>query len=77
MPDPISQSAVVAVLLRLGYVVHAEVGEIVILIDPEHPASQLNFSFSGSAIEWEDLRKTLEYEGVDVARFLAELESLG
>ena len=75
MPEPISRSEAIATLLRLGYEVLVEEGDFVILFDPNYPMRPLAFNFSQGEIDWDDVRKLLEYEGVDVARFLAELES--
>ena len=36
----------------------------------------LKLDFSRGSMPWADFRFILEYEGVDVARFLAEMESL-
>ena len=75
MPEPISRDQAVLTLLRLGYEILAEEGNFIMLADPAYPARPLMFDFNRRFIPWEDFRWKLEFEGVDVSRFLAELES--
>ena len=77
MPRPINRSEAIHTLLRLGYEIVAEEGNFVMLYDPDYPARQLKLDFGRGAIPWEDFQGQLEYEGVNVAVFLAELESAG
>ncbi len=75
MPDPISKDATVATFLRIGYEILAEEGGFIMFSDPAYPVRPLTIDFSRGEIAWVDFQRQLEYEGIDVARFLAELES--
>ncbi len=46
-----------------------------LLSDSDYPARPLKLDFSRGDIPWDDFREMLEYEGIDVPRFFAELES--
>ena len=86
MPEPISRDTAVATLPRLGYEKRAEANDFVVFYDvafydrgyPDrgYPERPLNFDFSRGPIPWDDFRRQLEYEGLNVATFLAELESM-
>lgn len=76
MPEAVAQGETVAAFLRLGFAILAEEGGFIMLSDPTYPARPVQFDFSRGAIPWEDFRSQLEYEGVNVALFLAELESM-
>ena len=77
MPDALSREAMVFTLQRMGYELVASEGDNVLMVDPEYPERPLGLIFSFGTIEWDDLRKQLEYEGVNVQVFLSELESAG
>ena len=49
---------------------------MVVFTDPNYPARPMAFNFNWGGIDWDDFRRELEYEGVNVAVFLAELESM-
>ena len=77
MPEALSRETIIFTLRRMGYEVVASGGDNVLLVDPAYPARLLGLIFSSGTIEWDDLRRLLEYEGVSVPRFLSELESAG
>ena len=76
MPEPVYRDTAVAALLRLEYEITAEEGDLVVLSDSNYPVRPLKLDFSQGDIPWDDFREILEYEGVNVASFLAELESM-
>ena len=61
----------------MGYeVVDSEAG-LVRYRDRQYPGAPehlLHFDFRDGAIPWDDYRRQLEYEGVNVSVFLSELE---
>ena len=61
----------------MGYQIHAEEGGFVLYVDDRYPEHPLKFDFSSGDIPWVDFQEQLEYEGVSVPVFLAELESMG
>ena len=76
MPEAVTQGETVATFLRLGFDLLVEEGGFVMFSDPAYPARPVKLDFSRGVIPWEDFRSQLEYEGVNVAVFLAELESM-
>ena len=76
MPEPVSRDTAVAALLRLEYEIIAEEGDLVVISDSNYPVRPLKLDFNQGDIPWDDFREILEYEGVNVASFLAELESM-
>lgn len=51
-------------------------GGFALLHHPNILGPSIKLDFSRGSIPWADFRYVLEYEGVDVARFLAEMESM-
>ena len=77
MPEPISRDTAVAALINLGYRVLDDEDSLLLFGHTSVPIYLWVLDFSQGAIPWDDFRQRLEYEGIDVARFLAEMESLG
>ena len=78
MSEPISREQADFVLRLMGYEVIELESHLVKYLDSRYPGvpeRPLYFDFSHGPIPWGDFRGHLEYEGVDVAVFLAELES--
>ena len=77
MPEPISRAQSDFALGRMGYeVVDSEAG-LVRYRDRQYPGVRehlLHFDFRDGSIPWDDYRRQLEYEGVNVSVFLSELE---
>ena len=76
MPSLIFQEQAIIALRRLGYEIVAAEGDFFNLVDSNYPGPILTLDFSLGNIPWGDFREILEYEGVNVSRFLAELESI-
>ena len=79
MPEPISRGQADFALGRMEYQIIDEVHGLVKYLDPRYPGNPerpLYFDFIDGSIPWDDFRKHLEYEGVNVAAFLAELEAM-
>ena len=76
MPEPIPREQAIAAFLRMGYEVTSEGGDMIVFTDRNYPARPMAFNFNWGGIDWDDFRRELEYEGVNVAVFLAELESM-
>lgn len=76
MPSLIFQEQAIIALRRLGYEIVAMEGDFFSLVDSNFPGPILTLDFSLGNIPWGDFREILEYEGVNVSRFLAELESV-
>lgn len=76
MPEPISREQSDFVLGRMGYEVHSVQNGLVRYRDTTPGTSDrlLHFFFRDGAMQWDDYRTTLEYEGVNVSVFLSELE---
>ena len=76
MPEPISREQSDFVLGRMGYEVHSVINGLVRYRDTTPGTSDrlLYFFFRDGIIQWDDYQKALEYEGVNVNVFLAELE---
>ena len=78
MRDPIEKGEVMFVLSRLGYEVIEESDDMVIFRDAGQGvagAPYLAVPFVEDQINWSELMALLEYEGINPALFLAELES--
>ena len=78
MRDPIKKGGVMFVLSRLGYEVIEESVVMVTFRDAGGVATgapYLAVPFAGDQIDWSELMALLEYEGINPALFLAELES--
>ena len=75
MPDPFSKEVVGTVLTRLGYVAVAEQPGQVVYQDSD-TGHYLTIAFNNDHIDWDDLSANLEYEGINLALFLAEYEAL-
>ena len=75
MSDGFSQEAVSTVLIRLGHEIVAEkLGQVVYRdLGTGH---HLTVVFVDGSIEWADLARIFDNEGVNVSVFLAEHESL-
>ena len=76
MPEPITRERATAAFLRMGYEVTSEDVDMVVFTDRNYPARPMAFNFGWGDIDWDDFRQELEYEGVNVALFLAERESM-
>ena len=77
MPEPISREQSDFALSRMGYSVAAvKCGIVSYRCDqyPGEPERLMDFDFSYGPIPWDDYRVVLEFEGVNVSVFLAELE---
>lgn len=65
-------------LVRMGYELVSDNGVVAVYRDakyPGYPERRLRFDFSRGAIPRRDLQRQLEYEGVPVEAFFAELDS--
>ena len=77
MPEPISRDQSDFALSRMGYTVIDDESDLVRYRDDQYPGEPerlLHFDFRDGPIPWEDYKAQLEYEGVNVSVFLAELE---
>ena len=77
MPEPISRAQSDFALGRMGYEVVDHEAGLVRYRDTQYPGIPehlLHFDFRNGPIPWDDYRRQLEYEGVNVSVFLAELE---
>ena len=79
MPESISKAQADFALGRMGYSLIREDGTRSAYLDRDYPGDPphyLQLTFSGNRILWDDLKRGLEYDGANIAVFLAELESL-
>ena len=79
MPESISRTQADFALGRMGYSLVRDDGVLTAYLDrnyPGEPAHYLLLNFRNDRILWDDLKRLLEYDGANIAVFLAELESL-
>lgn len=79
MPEPVSRSQTDLALARMGYDIIAEEDGLVAYLDrtyPGEPAHPLLLDFSNTLVPWEHLVAQLEYDGANIAVFLAELDAM-
>ena len=78
MPESVSKADIDYVMARLGYRIIGEQDDIAAYWDEHYPPADghyLLIVFEDGRINYDNLRRILEYEGVNIAVFNAEMEA--
>lgn len=77
MPTAVSKAQVLSILREMGYQALVDTEEIALLLDPNAPGRPVGFDFSRGPLSWDDVKETLENEGINSDAFYSHFEAMG